>query len=179
MIIELEHKLIDKYPLISKRNIILGTFTPKMVFNQKSFFHSEKKNYFWQLLPEALEENSLLQANTDTKLAFLQKHNIALADVLYSARIEEEDYCSYSDEKLLEDACYTPKILEVLAQGEVENVYFLRKSFRNIKWIHNEVRKVEEFCKKNSITFMYLPNPKSYVNIAKQQEWNKAFKQAI
>ena len=88
----------------------------------------------------------------------------------------DEDIGSYGDEVLRKNITWnTENIIKILAKGNTKKVFFTRKTFKDIKDIQLEIKKVESFAKKNSIKFEYLPTPARFKNDEKLGEWKELF----
>jgi len=67
---EIEHKFLKDNPIVGKDMLIIGTFNPKTICNQAKFFYGRNKNYFWDLLPEVFNQESL-KSNIQKQKKFL------------------------------------------------------------------------------------------------------------
>lgn len=80
--------LIHPIPPLYNRNseiLILGSF-PSVKSREECFFYGHPQNRFWKVLSRVLGEET--PETTQEKKAMLQKHNIALWDVISSCEIE-------------------------------------------------------------------------------------------
>jgi G:T/U-mismatch repair DNA glycosylase len=171
-----KHKFLDKYPIKGKKILIIGTFNPDVECNDAKFFYGRSKNYFWDLLPKVFGYKSLKKESVGEKIAFLEKYEIELTDLICEVELLEEDICNYSDENLKKDIVWnTENIIKILRKGNTKEVYFTRKTFNCIKNIEKEIKKIENFCKKHNIKFEYLPTPARYINEKKLNEWREKF----
>lgn len=172
------HKFLDKYSIVGKKILIIGTFNPSVECNKAEFFYGRARNYFWTLLPVAFHEEDLKSKTVQDKIDFLNKYDIELTDLIHSVEMNKEDICNYSDEKLQAVKKWNvDNILNILKKGKVERVYFTRKTFSNIANIKVQIEKIQQYCNEKNIDFTYLSTPSrppKYRN--KQQEWNIAFR---
>lgn len=67
------------------RLLILGSM-PSVASLQQGFYYAHPRNAFWPLMAEALGEPA--PADIPAKIALLERHDIALWDVLYSCERE-------------------------------------------------------------------------------------------
>lgn len=174
----IEHKFLKSYPLEGKKILIIGTFNPAMICNPADFFYSRARNFFWELLPAMFNKGSFKDKTREEKIAFLKDpdHDIELTDLIISVDIEESNLCKYGDDKLQEVKEWnTEHIINILKQGNTQNVYFTRKTFKNIKNIEKQIKKIEAYCQENQIKFRYLPTPARFSREGKIAEWKKAF----
>ena len=133
-----KHRFLDKYPIVGKKTLIIGTFNPDIICNEATYFYSRIKNYFWDLLPSVFDSKSLKDESVERKINFLNINNIELTDLILSADISEKDIPYYGDDKLKEVIEWnTSNILDILRKNNTTEVYFTRKSFdtkvKNIK----------------------------------------------
>lgn len=74
-------------PLYDKNSeiLILGSF-PSVKSREECFFYGHPQNRFWKIIARVLKEKT--PGNIQEKKTMLQKHNIALWDVIHSCEIE-------------------------------------------------------------------------------------------
>lgn len=170
-------KFLDKYPIVGKKILIIGTFNPDIICNEATYFYGRRRNYFWDLLPSAFDSKSLKDELVEEKINFLKTTNIELTDLILLANISEEDVPFYGDDKLQNVLKWnTDNILNVLKKNKTQKVYFSRKSFdQKVKNIKDEIYKIKDFCEENNIKFEFLPTPARYKNTKKIQEWKAKF----
>ena len=172
-----KHRFLDKYPIVGKKILIIGTFNPDIICNEATYFYSRRKNYFWDLLPYVFDSKSLKDESVETKISFLNINNIELTDLILSVDILEKDIPFYGDDKLNNVIKWnTNNILNILKKNDTTEVYFTRKSFDiNVKNIKDEIYKIKNFCKENNIKFEFLPTPARYSNKEKLEKWKTKF----
>lgn len=175
-----KHKFLDKYPITGKKILIIGTFNPDIPCNNAPFFYSRERNYFWELLPKVFCEKESFKCKTvEEKVDFLKRHDIELTDLINSVEWDEADTENFSDEKLKIITWNTSNIIDILKQGGVEEVYFTRETFNNIKNIKVEVDSIEKSCNEYSIIFNRLPTPARFTNETKLENWKKKFSKDV
>jgi G:T/U-mismatch repair DNA glycosylase len=174
----IKHKFLDKYPIEGKKILIIGTFNPDTICNPAKFFYGRSKNYFWTLLPKTLKQESLQKSSPEERIAFLQRNQIELTDLVYSAILTEDEIGDYSDatlDKNIKD-WNTDNIKKALEKGETKCVFFTRKTFSGVPNIKKRIMEIEDFCKKRQIKFCLLPTPARFTNRTKMTEWEENFK---
>lgn len=74
-------------PLFDKNSeiLILGSF-PSVKSREECFFYGHPQNRFWKIIARVLNEET--PGTIQEKKAMMQKHNIAMWDVIYSCEIE-------------------------------------------------------------------------------------------
>lgn len=176
-----KHRFLNKYPIIGKKILIIGTFNPDIICNEATYFYGRKRNYFWDLLPSIFGDKSLKDKSVEKKINFLKINNIELTDLILSVDISEEDIPFYGDDKLRKVIEWnTNNILNVLNKNNTIEVYFTRKSFdTKVKKIKDEIYKIKNFCEEKNIKFEFLPTPARYINEKKLKEWKAKFKNRI
>lgn len=172
----LKHKFVDLYPLQGKKIVIIGTFNPDVPCNKAEFFYGRVQSHFWTLLPKVFDKESL-KGNVQKQKEFLELYDIELSDLILSVELNEEDICSYGDDKLTNVILYnTDNIIKSLAKGKTKEVYFTRKTFyKSVENIKKEIYKIKEYCEQNSIKFRFLPTPARFYNEKKLEEWRECF----
>jgi len=173
-----KHRFLDKYPIVGKKILIIGTFNPDIICNEATYYYSRRKNYFWDLLPSVFYSKSLKDESVETKISFLKINNIELTDLILSVDILEKDIPFYGDDKLNKVMEWnTNSILNILKKNNTVEVYFTRKSFdKKVKNIKDEIYKIKDFCEENNIQFEFLPTPARYANKEKLKEWKVKFR---
>lgn len=171
-----KHKFLDLYPLQGKKIVIIGTFNPDVPCNKAEFFYGRVQSHFWTLLPKVFDKESL-KGNVQKQKEFLELYDIELSDLILSVELNEEDICSYGDDKLTNVRLYnTDNIIKSLAKGKTKEVYFTRKTFyKSVENIKKEIYKIKEYCEQNSIKFRFLPTPARFYNEKKLEEWRECF----
>ena len=130
-------------PIIDQNSkiLILGSF-PSIKSFENSFYYSHPKNQFWRLLARVLNENE--PKSVEEKVAFLQRHHIALWDMVKSCKRENSLDTS-------------------LKNIQVNDIAALLKEYPNIKAVFFTGRKAESLYKKYfsnlPYPFFYLPSP--------------------
>lgn len=172
----LKHKFVDLYPLQGKKIVIIGTFNPDVPCNKAEFFYGRVQSHFWTLLPKVFDKESL-KGDVQKQKEFLELYDIELSDLILSVELNEEDICSYGDDKLTNVRLYnTDNIIKSLAKGKTKEVYFTRKTFyKSVENIKKEIYKIKEYCEQNSIKFRFLPTPARFYNEKKLEEWRECF----
>lgn len=172
----LKHKFVDLYPLQGKKIVIIGTFNPDVPCNKAQFFYGRVQSHFWTLLPKVFNKESL-KGDVQKQKEFLELYDIELSDLILSVELNEEDICSYGDDKLTNVRLYnTDNIIKSLAKGKTKEVYFTRKTFyKSVENIKKEIYKIKEYCEQNSIKFRFLPTPARFYNEKKLEEWRECF----
>ena len=143
------------------RFLLLGTF-PSIKSFEDNFYYAHPKNQFWKLLSEVFKEqepNSLQQ-----KKDFLQKHKIALWDMIKSCQRENS-------------------LDSNLKNIEVHDIEKLLQKYPNIEKIFFTSKTAQKLYLKNfshlNIKYQYLDSPspayakKSFLQ--KLENWRKAF----
>jgi len=171
-----KHKFLDKYPMAGKKIVIIGTFNPDVEDNKAEFFYGRSRNYFWNLLPKVFGYEPLKEKDVEEKIKFLNDNDIELTDLIYEVDIDDDKLGNYSDENLKNAVKWnTENIINILKKGNTKEVYFTRKTFKNIENIKNEIEKIKSFCEKNNIKFGYLPTPARFESDEKLKEWKEKF----
>jgi G:T/U-mismatch repair DNA glycosylase len=172
-----KHKFLDKYLMVGKKIVIIGTFNPDVKENKAEFFYGRSKNYFWNLLPKVFGYEPLKEKSVEEKIKFLNDNGIELTDLIYEADIDENKTDNYSDENLKNVVKWnTENIINTLKKGHTEEVYFTRKTFNKIGNIKKEIEKIKKFCEENGIKFRFLPTPARFESNEKLKEWKEKFK---
>lgn len=83
---KVEHTLKPIYHKDSKV-LILGSI-PSVKSRQEKFYYAHPQNRFWKTLSTIYEEK--IPQTIDEKLSFLNKHHIALFDVIQSCTIMDQ-----------------------------------------------------------------------------------------
>jgi len=171
-----KHKFLDKYPMEGKKTVIIGTFNPDVEENKAEFFYGRSRNYFWNLLPKVFGYEPLKEKDIEEKIKFLNDNDIELTDLIYEIDIDDDKLGNYSDENLKNVVKWnTENIINILKKGSTKEVYFTRKTFKNIENIKNEIEKIKSFYEKNNIKFGYLPTPARFESDEKLKEWKEKF----
>ncbi len=173
-----KHRFLDKYPIVGKKILIIGTFNPDIICNEAIYFYGRRRNYFWDLLPSMFDDKSLKDKSVEEKINFLKINSIELTDLILSVDISEKVIPFYGDDKLNRVIEWnTDNILNILKKNNTLEVYFTRKSFdKKVENIKDEIYKIKNFCKENNIKFEFLPTPARYSNNEKTEEWKTKFK---
>ena len=145
-------------PFINKTSkiLILGTFASIKSF-ENNFYYTHPKNQFWKLLSEVFEEE--FPKSLEDKKRFLDRHNIALWDMVKSCKRENSLDSS-------------------LKEIEINDIKSLLKNYPNIKKIYFTSKKAQKLYHKNfdiMIDSYYLPSPSpTYASLRfeeKLEEW--------
>ncbi len=102
-------------PIFSKDSkiLILGSF-PSVISRDREFYYANPKNRFWSVLGAVF--NDMVPEDTEGKKMFLQKHKIALWDVVACCEIESSKDSSIKN--------ITPNNIEyVLNNSSVEKIF--------------------------------------------------------
>ncbi len=155
-------KLLEGFkPVFDNKSkiLILGSF-PSVKSLEENFYYSHKRNVFWKILGELLEEKNLEEKTVREKKDFLLKNKIALWDVYKKVnRIGSKD--SNIKEKELNDL----KILKDLN---------LKAIFYNGKTAYKEKEKIKKVL--NVKKHFYLPSTSPLHTMKyeeKKEKWKK------
>ncbi len=108
----IEHPLSPYYDRDSDI-LILGSF-PSVKTRESGFFYGHPQNRFWKLAALLYEDNVPL--TVPEKRTFLQRHHIAMYDVIYSCQIKGSSDASIKD--------VTPTDLRtILAKAPIRQIY--------------------------------------------------------
>lgn len=95
------------------RILILGTM-PSPKSREEGFYYAHPQNRFWRIMAELFQEKTL--ENVQEKMAFLEKHKIALWDVLFSCEIQGADDSSIKNPK-------PNKINRILYEADIQAIF--------------------------------------------------------
>tara|TARA_R110000744_G_scaffold68927_2_gene140131 strand:- start:2084 stop:2707 length:624 start_codon:yes stop_codon:yes gene_type:complete len=150
--------------------LIVGTFNPEWPENNYAewFYGRTNNNYFWDVLPRMLGQQSL-RKNTnhlDWK-SFCSKNKIAITDLISSIDDADKNNEKHFDviSKFLDtefadtfDNFKITRVLEILIKNpSIKKVYFTRN--KGVELFDNEILKIHDYCKNNEIYFSYLLTP--------------------
>jgi TDG/mug DNA glycosylase family protein len=155
-------------PIIYKDSkiLILGSLPSKKSIEQNEYY-ANSTNHFWRILSNVLENEKITFENYNSKKEFLEKHNIALWDVIKCAKREG------SLDKNIKDEEYND-ILNLIDE------YDFNKIFVNGK---KAAKLFERYLKLNNrmdIEYIVLPSSSAantrYTFERKINEWRISFK---
>ena len=86
----------DAFYRKDSRVLILGTM-PSPKSREEGFYYAHPQNRFWRIMADLFGEKPF--ENLQEKVAFLEKHKIALWDVLFSCEIEGAEDSSIKNPK--------------------------------------------------------------------------------
>lgn len=173
---KIKHKF-DNHKINSETKIlIIGTFNPDIPKNGATFFYGRPHNFLWSLLPRVFGEESLKSKNNENKLIFMKKNKIDFIDLISEIEVEKGQEDNYSDEYIDNKVLKWNNIIDILKiNPKIQDVYFTRETFSNIKNIKLKIEEIKKYCENNKIRFIYLTTPARYENERKFQKWEKDF----
>lgn len=119
---------------ITSRVLVLGSF-PSVKSRDIGFYYGNPQNRFWKVLSEYFGESAGTSVNE--KKDFLQKHGVALWDVVYECEIQGSSdasirkYIRADVEKVIKESAVELVLLngvtakKIYLEGQVENVPYL------------------------------------------------------
>ena len=134
-------KLLHPFdPIIDEnsRILVLGTF-PSIKSFEKSFYYAHPQNQFWKILSEILHDK--VPDTIEEKIEFLQRHGIALWDMVKGCKRENSLDSSLKD-------------------IEVNDIEAFLKKYPNIQALFFTGRKSQELFERN---FSHLDIPRYYL----------------
>jgi G:T/U-mismatch repair DNA glycosylase len=162
----LEHKINPKI-----ETLIIGTFNPSTPNNNAEFFYGRSRNFLWELLPTAFEQNSLKSASKQQKVDFINKYKIDFIDLIKEVDVEQGQEANYDDTYI------DPKVISWIEINELEKLKNLkrvcvtRKTFSGVPNIKKHVDEIEKYCKDKEIKFQKIVSPARFYSQSKQEEW--------
>lgn len=155
--------------------LFIGTFNPEVSCNSSTFFYGRPRNFFWQLLPFAIDKENLKSNDDSTKKAFLKVNKIGLIDIIASVKIEkEEELCDYSDIMLDKSSpIFNENIFKLIDNcPNLQSIFFTRKSFSRIPNIKKRFLEIKDYAEKKNINVNVIVTPSRHANATKQAIWN-------
>ncbi|MBC6491541.1 hypothetical protein ACFSQD_12735 [Flavihumibacter stibioxidans] len=169
-----EKGLLPAWPI---QTLIIGTFNPEKAWAEKNtarYFYGRERNLLWNVLPEFAGEPPVPKSSVEEQIALLKRHQIGLTDLLI--RIEDADLgnaehrrriATFLDKDLEQFSSFTwntPYILELLAAGGVEAVYFTRlgkpqQARPRENSFEQQMRIIEAYCHTAGIPVFRLHTP--------------------
>lgn len=125
-------------PVYNKNSkiLILGSF-PSVKSRKVQFYYGNPQNRFWKVLGEILNEN--FDVSTTQKIATLQKHNIALWDIVKCSNIvgSSDAYLirnvSNKDVNNIDELIEKTKITKILCNGKTSYLLCLKYVKSNVE----------------------------------------------
>lgn len=174
---KIKHRFTDHKLHPETEILIVGTFNPETEKNPADFFYGRSRNYLWQLLPLAFNLPSLKGKPKEDKSAFMRQMKIDFIDVVGEIEVDEGSETNYKDDYIDRKITINHDVIKQIKKlKKLRKVCFTRKTFGNIPNIKKEVKKVEDYCKKNQIFFQYLITPARIYDKNKQREWTNFFR---
>lgn len=123
--------------------LILGSL-PSEVSRNYGFYYMHPRNRFWKILGEVFNEN--ISDSIDERKKFLEKHKIALWDVIYSCEIIASSDSSIKNVSV-NDIAY------LIRNTKIKYIYVTGRKAYNL---------YNKYCKKNTgidAIYLYSPSP--------------------
>jgi len=172
-----KHKFINdlhiEYAIEWKPEIlIVGTFNPEWADNNSAdwFYGRTENNYFWKVLPELFNEESMLCSTKEYWMRFCKTHKIAITDLIEditTANKEEHKNIinGFSDKAIEENFPFnelkTVTITDILIKTpSIKQVYLTRGATQGL-W-RKLWKPVKDYCLLNNIHCEELLTPSGY-----------------
>ncbi|CAM3556193.1 hypothetical protein [Arcobacter aquimarinus] len=172
-----KHKFYDECvkKFLDNEILIIGTFNPNIQNNEANFFYGRNRNYFWKILPELWNEESLKGKDINIKKNFLEDKKIAITDLILCIEMKESQINSFKDDNISNVKKWnTDNIIDNLKCSNIKKIFFTRKSFnKSTNFLKMEICKIKSYCESNFIKFEFLPTPSRYANEKKIKEWKE------
>ena len=152
--------------------LILGTFQPD-IENGIYFFHSQKENCLWQILPACFSETSLRGQSPEFKKDFIRRKQVDFADIIASLRTGSESRKTLYNDVMLDQIVDQWNKTEEMIDGLrfLEAVYFIRKTFHAMPRIEKRILQIRNHCVRRCMRFSLLKAPGRYADQEKIDEW--------
>ena len=153
------------------KTLFIGTFNPE--WNEcknnysKWFYGRTQRNDFWCILPKIYKQNSLLNGNRESWIAFCKKNRIAITDILTSIdadvnnSIHRETICKFKDEDLLNFNVELNNIASLLNEFPTINQICVTRQTLPTFWLNcfSDTIKFVEENPHRQIQMIYLRSP--------------------
>ncbi|MFW5794385.1 MAG: DNA-deoxyinosine glycosylase [Bacillota bacterium] len=132
-------------PVINKNSkmLILGSF-PSLKSREEDFFYMHPQNRFWLVLSRLFNDLAFLSKDIDLKTKTLEKHHIALYDVIESCNIKNSADASITNVKPtnVKELIKDTNILHIFLNG--------RKAYNIFKKYNPELKSIAKYLPSTS-----------------------------
>lgn len=169
-----ENGLLPKW---KAKTLIIGTFNPENSWHPKNpaeYYYGRIRNYFWKVLPRFAGLDAIPHANVPAQLAFLERNQIAVTDLLVSINDADSNNQEHVariktvlDNKIElfnQFIWNTNPILDFIEKQQIKAVYFTKLG--NIGAVNprdntfeGQIRKIENYCSNKKIPTFRLHTP--------------------
>ena len=181
------HRFYDKLsPDWELEYLFVGTFNPSWDFNnaeQADYFYGRNRNFFWRILPEVFENESLKNNHLIDKIEYLRKSKIGLTDLIISvdnanesSKVDVDNLTIGFSDNVLNNYILefnTENIINLITKNSktIKGVFLTRSTLNNINQIRDEWVEIERFCLKNKINTNRLLTPARNYSVRKVIDW--------
>ena len=181
------HRFYDKLsPDWELEYLFVGTFNPSWDFNnaeQADYFYGRNRNFFWRILPEVFENESLKNNHLIDKIEYLRKNKIGLTDLIISvdnanesSKVDVDNLTIGFSDNVLNNYILefnTENIINLITKNSkpIKGVFLTRSTLNNINQIRDEWAEIERFCLKNKINTNRLLTPARNYSVRKVIDW--------
>lgn len=163
--IKVNHHFINEdfyVPRWEVKHLFIGTFNPSGG-ETVPYYYGRKRNKFWDLLSKVFKTE--LEPETESFFEKIKKHKIGCVDLIDSVSFEEkykDDITGkgYKDSVLfkkdIEKSYNTRKILELISENNLTQVYFTNSGSSLNKEQKLELKKINEKCR---VVYLCSPSP--------------------